>query len=174
MSAFPERNVGDYKRISVLGISGSGKSTFSRVLSEKTMLPAYHMDSLFWGPDWQERPESYWVKKEAEIYNKAEWILEGYIDANHCERLKHSDLVIYLDISGWACALNGLKRWWQYKGSSRPEIQGCKEKLDPKFLWTMLMRKERPDIESALSEVNVRKLLRLKTVRTVKNFLKEI
>lgn len=37
----------EYKKIIVLGCSGSGKSTFSKKLSKKTGLPLYYLDMLY-------------------------------------------------------------------------------------------------------------------------------
>lgn len=39
-------------RIIVIGSSGSGKSTLSRKLSKSLDLPVYHLDALFWKPNW--------------------------------------------------------------------------------------------------------------------------
>ena len=35
------------KKVIVIGCPGSGKSTFSRALHERTGLPLYHLDLLF-------------------------------------------------------------------------------------------------------------------------------
>ena len=42
------------KRINVIGTSGSGKSTFSRLLANKLKYPYLEMDAIFWKPNWQE------------------------------------------------------------------------------------------------------------------------
>ena len=39
------------KKVLVLGCSGSGKSTFSIKLHEKTDLPLYHLDNIWWKAD---------------------------------------------------------------------------------------------------------------------------
>lgn len=168
-SRFLEKDIRNYKRISILGISGSGKSTFARKLSQKLDIPVYHMDNLFWGPEWQEMPERYWTEKEAEIHHRKEWILEGYIEPKHRDRLNYSDLIIYLDISGIVCAMNGFKRSVRYHGRCRPELPGCEEKINISYLWTMLMRKERPEIEAALS--GVKHVLRITSQSAANRFL---
>ena len=43
------------KRVLVIGCGGSGKSTFSRILSEKIKLPVIHLDKLFWKEGCPER-----------------------------------------------------------------------------------------------------------------------
>ena len=39
-------------RVIIIGCGGSGKSTLSRALSEKTNLPVVHLDKLFWREGW--------------------------------------------------------------------------------------------------------------------------
>ena len=39
-------------KIIVIGSSGSGKSTLSRELSNILEIPVYHLDKLFWKPNW--------------------------------------------------------------------------------------------------------------------------
>lgn len=43
--------IAEMKKILVLGCSGSGKSTFSIKLHEKTKLPLYHLDNIWWKAD---------------------------------------------------------------------------------------------------------------------------
>ena len=40
------------KKIIIIGSPGAGKSTFSFALAEKTGLPLYHIDKLFWKAGW--------------------------------------------------------------------------------------------------------------------------
>ena len=39
------------KKIIVIGCPGSGKSTFSRELHNKTSIPLYHLDMMYWNAD---------------------------------------------------------------------------------------------------------------------------
>jgi len=111
------------------------------------------MDQLFWGEDWQAINDETWQKKEKIITAKPKWIIEGYIDSDYTHRLGHSNTIIFLDYSGLHCAWNGLKRWWHYRKTSRPELpENCLEKFDIKFLLTMLFRKERGEIIKALED----------------------
>ncbi|MGS0651305.1 AAA family ATPase, partial [Staphylococcus arlettae] len=40
------------KKVVVMGSSGSGKSTLCRTLASELQLPLYHLDVLFWKPQW--------------------------------------------------------------------------------------------------------------------------
>ena len=41
-------------RVNVKGISGSGKSTFSRQLAERLVVPYLEIDAIHHGPNWTE------------------------------------------------------------------------------------------------------------------------
>ncbi len=142
------------KRIAVIGISGSGKSTYARTLSKELDIPVYHMDSLFWRPNWTEVPKAEWLAQEAQLITKDKWIIEGYVCEASIERLRQADKIIYLDKSGIRCCWNGLKRWRRHRKYPRPELEGSPEKLDFRLLKTMLFRAERTEIEDVLSLLN--------------------
>lgn len=143
------------QRISVIGISGSGKSIFSRKLAEQTGLPLFHMDNLFWKGNWEEVPEEEYLQKHEELIQKDSWIIEGYIDAKMADRLTRSDLVIFLDYPGWLCAWWVFKRWLTHHNESRPELPTeAKETLKPEFLWRVFSRKERAPLKEALRIAN--------------------
>jgi adenylate kinase family enzyme len=162
------------QKIAVIGISGSGKTTFSETLSKKLGLPLYHMDSLFWLPNWTEVQSDVWQLKEQEIIDQKQWIIEGYVDEISVERLSEADLVLYIDLPGYICAFNGLKRWWQYRGKSRPELDNCNETLKPSYLWTILIKKERIGLETALKQVSIKNLIKLDTINKKKSYLRNL
>lgn len=162
------------KKISVLGISGSGKTTISRELSKKLSLPVYHMDTLFWKENWTEVPEAEWQKAEFKITEKDTWIIEGYIDADYYQRLDKSDIIIYIDLKGYKSALNVLTRWWKHRINPRSELKGCPERLDLVFLYNIFFQKERKGIEQAILKSDSNKVIRLKNREEIREFLDAI
>lgn len=81
-------------RISVLGFSCSGKTTFSNWLGETTNIPVFHLDQYVW--------KSPWIRNESfdmmELVRKESWIIDGTYYQQHLqERIEYSDFVIYLD-----------------------------------------------------------------------------
>ena len=44
--------LGEAKRILILGCGGAGKSTLARRLGAATGLPVVHLDGLYWQPGW--------------------------------------------------------------------------------------------------------------------------
>jgi MoxR-like ATPase len=52
------------RRVLVMGMAGAGKSTFSRLLSAKTGLPAIHLDFHYWKPGWVRPSHDEWREKQ--------------------------------------------------------------------------------------------------------------
>ena len=50
------------KKIIILGCCGSGKSVFAKKLNEKTGLPLYHLDNIYWNDDSLNPELVKWVK----------------------------------------------------------------------------------------------------------------
>ena len=65
------------KKIIVIGCPGSGKSTFSRELHDRTKIPLYHLDMLFWNADKTTVENSVFLERLNELLDKDEWILDG-------------------------------------------------------------------------------------------------
>lgn len=161
-------------KIAVVGISASGKSVFARKLADKTDLPIFHMDKLFWKGNWEAVPEPEYLKEHDLLIQKDKWIIEGYVDKNMADRLKLADLVIYLDYSGLRCAWQLIMRWLSYRNESRPELpKEAKEKLTFKFFWLVLTRGERKDIEEAIKIAKLQNLKIFKSSNQLNKFLQQ-
>lgn len=85
-----------YKRIMLLGNSGSGKSWTAQRLGEKTGYPVIYLDKECWQPGWTYPPQEEWEKKNREYISGREWIIDG----NHHEtlemRVEAADLILFL------------------------------------------------------------------------------
>ncbi|MEP6871091.1 MAG: hypothetical protein ABI939_04490 [Anaerolineaceae bacterium] len=112
------------RRIIVTGMTGAGKSTFSRALSAKTGLPVIHLDLHFWGPGWVAPQEDEWREKQRDLLAGEEWIADGNYHGTLDLRLERADTVVFLDTSWWICArrafMRGIRR---PAGTQMPE--GC-------------------------------------------------
>ena len=54
-------------KILIIGSSGAGKSTLAKRLHELTGIELFHLDKLYWNPNWVETPKEEWFKT-VEIY----------------------------------------------------------------------------------------------------------
>ena len=87
------------KKINVVGTSGSGKSTFSRLLASKLGYPYIEMDALFWKPNWEESDDKGFFNKLENELAQETWVLDG--NYNRTAKIKWADVdcVIWIDYS---------------------------------------------------------------------------
>lgn len=156
-----------YNRISIVGGSGSGKSTLSDILSKELKLPVIHIDAINFNENWKEIDKE---ERDKIILAKAleeKWIIDGNYNKTLKERFNKADLIIWLDYSSIMLLKGILKRFIKLNNKERPEIPGCKERMDFKFLKYVLTynKKKRPVIESYLKDIPQDKVLISKNKR---------
>ena len=157
------------RRIAIVGISGSGKTSIARRLSAATGLPLHHMDQLLWRGAWEAVPEHEYLAAHTAIVQTDSWIIEGYLDPAMANRARAADLVVYMDIAPLRCALNVVMRWWKHRTAAREELPAVAlERLSFNFLKVVATGAEAPGIEAALRLAPSAKVLRLKTRRAAK------
>ncbi len=163
------------KRIVIVGVSASGKSTFARKLREKTGLPLILMDSIMWKPGWEYVGDEVVNAELAKISTQDSWIIEGYITkASRTILFDRADTILYLDYSPWVCALRYMKRWWLHRKDPRPELSGSPEKFSFSFLKLVWTKGEAISLNRFLKEVpNQGKVVTLTSPREAKTFLEK-
>jgi adenylate kinase family enzyme len=101
-------------RVSVIGTSCSGKTTFARRLAAQFGYPMIELDALHWLPDWQERPSEDFERMVAEAVKADYWVLDGnyrqvrpliWPRATHVIWLNYSFPLIF-----WRAVLRTVKR----------------------------------------------------------------
>ena len=63
------------KKIIVIGCPGSGKSTVSRELHNKTGIPLYHLDMMYWNADKTTVEKSLFLERLSAVLEKDEWVM---------------------------------------------------------------------------------------------------
>ncbi len=106
------------KKVIVIGCPGSGKSTFSRALAEKTGLPLYHLDMLYWNPDRTTVEKSVFRARLAEVMAQDVWIIDGNYGSTMELRMQAADTVFFLDLPTEVC-LAGIR---QRQGKTRSDM----------------------------------------------------
>jgi len=140
------------RRILVVGSPGSGKSTLSQELASVLGLPYVPMDrDFFWLPGWEMRKRDEARQLIAEAVMAERWLIDG-TGANSLDlRLPRSELVIWLKLPRALCLRRVVRRWMQYRGTSRPDMpEDCPERLDMEFIryiWNF-----QRDVEPAISQ----------------------
>ena len=118
------------KKILIIGCPGSGKSTFSRALSQITGLPLTHLDMLYWNADKTTVEQSVFVERLSEVLQKDAWIIDGNYGSTMELRMQACDTVIFLDYPTDIC-LQGVK---DRQGTPRPDMPWVETEEDTEFL----------------------------------------
>ena len=114
----------------VIGCPGSGKSTFSRKLSEKTEIPLYHLDMMYWNEDKTTVNKNIFLERLGAVLQKDEWIIDGNYISTMELRMLACDTVIFLDYPLEIC-LDGVK---SRQGKARSDMPWIEDEEDGEFI----------------------------------------
>jgi adenylate kinase family enzyme len=64
-------------RISVVGVSGAGKSTVARMAAARLGVPCIELDAIYHGPNWTEIPISELRRIVTELVADEAWVIDG-------------------------------------------------------------------------------------------------
>lgn len=166
------------KKIMLIGSSGAGKSTLAKELGTILDLPVYHLDSLFWKPNWVPASNEEEIKVLSQLVQNNSWIIDGNYGSTIEIRLHAADTVVFLDFSRTLCLYRVIKRVLKYRNRTRPDMgPGCNEKFDLGFLkWIWNYPKvNRPKIMRIIEDASEDKnIIILKTPKQVNEFLANI
>lgn len=163
------------KRISIIGGSGTGKTTLANNLGNVLKLPVYHIDGIHHLENWQIRDKNERDKIILEKVNEEKWIIDGTYRSTLQQRLEKSDYIIYLDYSSLAQIKGVLCRFIKNHGKEKEEIPGCKERMNWKFfLFVANWRKNRRnEIIEKLSKIDSNKVHVFKNRRQLNKWYKK-
>jgi adenylate kinase family enzyme len=87
-------------RIVVIGVTGSGKTTFAGRLARLFEMPHIELDALHWNPNWQESLREDFIKKVDGATRGQTWVVDG----NYTSKVAHivwtrADTLVWLDFS---------------------------------------------------------------------------
>ena len=118
------------QKIIVIGCSGSGKSTLSKALRDRTGLPLFHLDNIWWKPDRSHISRAEFDRKLNAILRTDRWIIDGDYSRTYEPRFRACDTVIFLDYPVDVC-MNGIK---ERTGKIRTDIPWTEQTLDPELV----------------------------------------
>ena len=154
------------KKAIIIGCPGSGKSTFARALAEKTGLPIFHLDNMFWNADRTHVEKPVFLERLRTAMAQDSWIIDGNYNSTMELRMEAADTVFLLDYPTEVClggaeARKGTKRtdlpWVEtkddrdeefisfikaFKEESRPRIFALLERFSDKEIHVFTSREE--------------------------------
>ncbi len=175
MEVFP------YRRICVVGTTGSGKSTMAEALAERLHIPHIELDAIHWQPGWKEADRLQTRARVAEIVQSDAWVMDGNYGFLQDIVLPRAEAVVWLD---FPLAPIVWRLWWRTwrRVVKREVLWGTNmERLgeqffskDSLFLWAFKTHKRYQKRYSALpqqSEYSHLRIFRIKSPREAKKLL---
>ncbi len=162
------------KKIMIIGCPGSGKSTFSRALHEKTGIPLFHLDMMYWNTDRTTVEKPIFRKRLADTIKEDKWIIDGNYGSTIELRLQACDTVILLDYPPEVC-LEGIR---ERRGKPRTDMPWTEDinEEDAEFIAFVenFNSQSRPNIVELLNKYPHKNIYIFKNRNEADGFLKEI
>lgn len=145
------------KRILVIGSPGSGKSTFSRKLRDRTGLPLFYLDQIFHNADRTTVSREEFDEKLSAVLAQEQWILDGNYHRTLPRRLESCTDVFFFDLPVEVCLEGAASRI----GQEREDMPWIEEEFDPEFRQYILdfPKDQLPEIYKLLEEYRNKKTI---------------
>lgn len=166
-------------KIYIIGPEGCGKSTLSKLLSDKLRIKHYDLDDVVWSRKYdKKRSHESRFKKLREIVEKKRWILEGIFGGWTEPAFKNANLVVMLNLDYHMLVKNLLKRFLigKFNGYER-------EKTNLKDTWKVIKHvkkyRTRDHVKSYNGHLELikkykTKFVEIKNKKNLDEFLEEI
>ena len=159
------------KKIAIIGLPGSGKSTFASKLGTILGIPVHHLDRHQFEPGGRKRDKQEFIAIQKAMLDEDAWIVEGCSFSTFEMRFAKADILIYFHFSRLVCFFRLFKRLFNYK----KEFGGLRkvnwEILN--YIWNF-NKKKRDRIEQLKHQYPNTKFLLFKNQKDADWFLKKI
>lgn len=132
------------RRIAVIGVTGSGKTTLAGQLAAGLNLTHVELDALHWGPNWTTEPVETFRQKVAQALAADAWVTDGNYSKVRDIIWERADTIVWLDYSLplilWRLLLRGVRRAYSQEplwNDNRETWRGLFFSRDSLFLWAI-------------------------------------
>lgn len=123
------------KRIAIIGLPGSGKSTFASKFGKILNIPVHHLDKHMFDGKTKRGKQEFLSVKEA-LLEEESWIIEGCSFSTFEMRFAKADTVIYFQLPRMLCIWRTVKRLFTFDQESADT--GCLNGINwtlVKYIW---------------------------------------
>lgn len=118
-----------YKRIIVVGTTGSGKTTMAGRIAARLHIPHIELDALHWGPNWSHATDDELRDRVDAATRQENWVLDGNYSVTREVTWPRAQVVVWLDYPFWTIFRQLWrriwKRWWTKEllwGNNREQL----------------------------------------------------
>ena len=173
------------RRISVVGLSGSGKTTVAQRLARLVDAPHVELDALHWVyPDWAKPPDAEFAAAVQRALAGDAWVVEGNYRKVRAVYWSRVEMLVWLDlplrVANWRVLRRTLRRLRSSKplwGTQRESFRNAVLSYDSLWLWNIRVHRQRRRLFTSLAaELEHRGglALRLRSQRAVEEWLGEL
>lgn len=169
------------QRVSVVGVTGSGKTTFAAALAAKLQVPHIELDALHWEPNWIMADLEVFRSRVAGQVSADGWVVDGNYSKVRDLVWSRADTVVWLDYPFALTFARLLRRTLARTYSGQELWNGNRERLAEQFfsresllLWAIKSYpKQRATLPTLLTSQAYSHLdvLRFRTPRTAQHWL---
>ena len=109
-------NIFPFKRVVVVGVTSSGKSTLAEKLAKRFDLDYIELDALHWEPDWHGAPLGVFRARVEKATQVPRWVVAGNYHSVRDLIWPKAEAVIWLDyplvLVVWQLTRRSIWRWW--------------------------------------------------------------
>jgi len=102
------------KRFALIGLPGSGKSTFAVKLGKLLHIPVHHLDEHMFEPGGKKRDKQEFIVVQKAMVDEDAWTIEGCSFSTFEMRFARADVVIYFLLPRMVCIWRLFKRFFNY------------------------------------------------------------
>ncbi|MBS0585188.1 MAG: hypothetical protein JSR76_02665 [Verrucomicrobia bacterium] len=103
------------KKFALIGLPGSGKSTFAATLGRILDIPVHHLDRHMFEPGGKKRDKQEFIEIQKAMLDEEAWVVEGCSFSTFEMRFAKADVLIYFQFSRLICFFRLFKRLFNYK-----------------------------------------------------------
>ena len=157
------------KKIIVIGCPGSGKSTFSIALHDRTGIPLVHLDMLKWNADRTTVSREVFMERLQRVLKLDEWIIDGNYSSTMELRMQACDTVFFLDYPLEVC-VSGIE---ERRGKPRPDMPWVETEEDAEFMEFIrnYNMQSRPEVLELLEKYADKNIVTFKSRSEAEEFL---
>jgi adenylate kinase family enzyme len=121
-------------RVSVVGTSGCGKTTFARHLSQILGCEHVELDAIHWQPNWTELPRDQFQARVAQAVSQERWVIDGNYSSVRDLVWERATQVIWLNYSFLTVFTRVFSRTMNRMVTQQELFNGCRESFRMTFL----------------------------------------
>jgi adenylate kinase family enzyme len=121
------------RRIVVVGITGSGKTTLAQELSRQLSWPHIELDALYWDPNWTPAPAEVFRARVAEALRGETWVADGNYGVTRDLVWARADTLVWLDYRLLVILWQLTRRMWRRVFTQERLWNGNRERLREHF-----------------------------------------